>query len=136
MLLSEPTAHPGVCVTRRLAVRARVAPYRRACGRHGRRSDECLYLDRVDAVRASCDAILVGAGTIRADDPWLLRRSQERRDDRAARSLPENPTMSAAIANCPLVANRFPVAASTQRDDRAGVGRSTVPCPPGVEGHS
>lgn len=25
--------------------------------------------DRVDAVRASCDAILVGAATIRVDDP-------------------------------------------------------------------
>ena len=29
-------------------------------------------LDRVDALRASCDAILVGAGTIRADNPRLL----------------------------------------------------------------
>ena len=31
-------------------------------------------LDRVDAVRASCDAILVGAGTVRRDDPRLLVR--------------------------------------------------------------
>lgn len=29
-------------------------------------------LDRVDAVRAECDAILVGAGTVRADDPRLV----------------------------------------------------------------
>lgn len=39
--------------------------------------------DRVDAVRASCDAIMVGAGTIRADDPRLLVRSTSRREDRA-----------------------------------------------------
>jgi len=38
--------------------------------------------DRVDEVRAGCDAILVGAGTIRADNPRLLVRSQARRDAR------------------------------------------------------
>ena len=43
--------------------------------------------DRVDAVRASCDAILVGAKTVRIDNPRLLVRSQARRDDRAARGL-------------------------------------------------
>ena len=30
--------------------------------------------DRVDAVRASCDAILVGAATVRNDNPRLLVR--------------------------------------------------------------
>lgn len=44
--------------------------------------------DRVDAVRAGCDAILVGAGTIRADDPKLLVRSPARRERRVARGLP------------------------------------------------
>lgn len=39
-------------------------------------------LDRVDALRASCDAILVGAGTVRADNPRLLVRSEERRRER------------------------------------------------------
>ena len=47
--------------------------------------------DRVDAVRASCDAILVGAETVRVDNPRLLVRSQARRDERAARGLPESP---------------------------------------------
>jgi 5-amino-6-(5-phosphoribosylamino)uracil reductase len=32
--------------------------------------------DRVDAVRATCDAILVGANTIRRDNPRLLVRSE------------------------------------------------------------
>jgi 5-amino-6-(5-phosphoribosylamino)uracil reductase len=44
--------------------------------------------DRVDAVRAGCDAILVGAGTVRADDPKLLIRSAARREQRVARGLP------------------------------------------------
>lgn len=49
-------------------------------------------LDRVDAVRASCDAILVGAGTVRRDDPRLLVRSPSRRAERAASGRPESPT--------------------------------------------
>jgi len=49
-------------------------------------------LDRVDAVRASCDAIMVGAGTLRADNPRLLVRSRDRRAARLAAGLPEHPT--------------------------------------------
>jgi riboflavin-specific deaminase-like protein len=48
-------------------------------------------LDRVDDVRAGCDAILVGAGTVRRDDPRLLIRDPRRRARRAARGLPEHP---------------------------------------------
>ncbi|MEV0753353.1 dihydrofolate reductase family protein [Streptosporangium sp. NPDC050280] len=47
--------------------------------------------DRVDAVRATCDAILVGAGTVRRDDPRLLVRSPERALERVARGLPPSP---------------------------------------------
>src|SRR5690348_18411979 len=47
--------------------------------------------DRVDEVRASCDAIMVGAVTVRTDNPRLLVRSQERRDRRTARGLPASP---------------------------------------------
>ncbi|HKX69815.1 MAG TPA: dihydrofolate reductase family protein, partial [Acidimicrobiales bacterium] len=47
--------------------------------------------DRVDAIRASCDAILVGATTVRTDNPRLLVRSQVRRDERTARGLAPSP---------------------------------------------
>jgi riboflavin-specific deaminase-like protein len=47
--------------------------------------------DRVDAVRASCDAILVGANTIRRDNPRLLVRSAARRAARAVAGKPDNP---------------------------------------------
>jgi 5-amino-6-(5-phosphoribosylamino)uracil reductase len=47
--------------------------------------------DRVDAVRASCDAILVGAETVRTDNPRLLVRSPHRRDERTARGLAPSP---------------------------------------------
>jgi 5-amino-6-(5-phosphoribosylamino)uracil reductase len=47
---------------------------------------------RVDAVRASCDAILVGAATVRMDNPRLLVRSQTLREQRAARGARPSPT--------------------------------------------
>jgi 5-amino-6-(5-phosphoribosylamino)uracil reductase len=47
--------------------------------------------DRVDAVRAECDAIMVGAATVRQDNPRLLIRSQARRDERVARGLRASP---------------------------------------------
>jgi 5-amino-6-(5-phosphoribosylamino)uracil reductase len=48
-------------------------------------------LDRVDEVRAGCDAILVGAQTIRRDNPRLLVRSPARRAARLARGLTASP---------------------------------------------
>ncbi|GAB3426258.1 RibD family protein [Flindersiella endophytica] len=68
------------------------------------KSDQRLLLsndedfDRVDEVRSSVDAILVGAGTIRADDPRLLVRSPVRRASRVARGLAENPVKVALTA--------------------------------------
>lgn len=47
--------------------------------------------ERVDSVRASVDAILVGAGTLRADNPRLLVNSAERRASRVAAGEREYP---------------------------------------------
>jgi 5-amino-6-(5-phosphoribosylamino)uracil reductase len=58
---------------------------------------ERLYLsneadfDRVDEVRAGVDAVLIGANTVRRDNPKLRIKSQERRDRRLAAGLPELP---------------------------------------------
>lgn len=48
-------------------------------------------LDRVDALRAQCDAILVGANTLRRDNPHLQLRDPARRQARAVRGLPATP---------------------------------------------
>ncbi len=71
-------------------------------------SDERLLLsndadfDRVDDVRAGCDAILVGASTIRQDNPRLLVRSTERRAARVARGDDPDPVKVTVTSNCHL----------------------------------
>ncbi|KRE99096.1 deaminase [Nocardioides sp. Soil777] len=49
-------------------------------------------LHRVDHVRAGCDAILVGAATVRADNPRLLVRDPRLRLQRRSRGMEETPT--------------------------------------------
>ncbi|MGQ4733196.1 MULTISPECIES: RibD family protein [Streptomyces] len=48
-------------------------------------------LDRVDEERAAADAVLVGANTLRRDNPRLLVASAERRARRKAAGKPEHP---------------------------------------------
>lgn len=47
--------------------------------------------DRMDSLRASSDAIMVGIGTILADDPSLTVKSQGRKLERKQAGLEENP---------------------------------------------
>jgi 5-amino-6-(5-phosphoribosylamino)uracil reductase len=48
-------------------------------------------LDRVDHVRSENDAIMIGASTVRRDNPRLLVRSEQRQAARAAAGLPGSP---------------------------------------------
>lgn len=84
-------------------------------------------LDRVDAVRAGCDAVLVGAGTVRADDPRLLVRSGERRAVRLARGVAETPLKVTVTASADLEPGaRF----------FATEGEKAVVCPSGAVGRA
>jgi len=58
--------------------------------------------DRVDEVRAGCDAILVGAATIRQDNPRLLVRAAERRAARVARGEPASPVKVTVTSRCDI----------------------------------
>ena len=81
-------------------------------------------LDRVDAVRAGCDAILVGAATVRRDDPRLLVRSAGRRADRVARGLPPSPVKVTVTGTGDLD--------PTARFFTMGTGDKLVYCPSGT----
>jgi 2,5-diamino-6-(ribosylamino)-4(3H)-pyrimidinone 5'-phosphate reductase len=48
-------------------------------------------LARVDGLRASSDAIMVGVGTVLADDPGLRVKSKSSREERLDKGWPENP---------------------------------------------
>ncbi|GIM92304.1 hypothetical protein Ato02nite_040970 [Paractinoplanes toevensis] len=58
--------------------------------------------DRVDEVRAGCDAILVGSNTIRQDDPRLMIRSAERQQARVTRGEPPHPLKVTVTGSCAI----------------------------------
>ena len=84
--------------------------------------------DRVDAVRASCDAILVGAATVRTDNPRLPARSQNRREGASARGLPNSPmkvTVTERVQLDPLPTSSPP--ATTRSSSTAPARASATP---------
>jgi 5-amino-6-(5-phosphoribosylamino)uracil reductase len=81
--------------------------------------------DRVDEVRAASDAILVGARTVRLDNPRLLVRSVERQGRRAESGLGLSPWKVTVTASGDL----DPLAAFFTEGDTAKL----VYCPRGAE---
>jgi len=68
--------------------------------------------DRVDRVRAAADAVLVGAGTVLADDPHLGVKSENRRVERLRNGRPANPARVVADSRA-----RTPPDATCLNDD-------------------
>ncbi|WP_067696670.1 RibD family protein [Nocardia jejuensis] len=62
--------------------------------------------DRVDALRADSDAVLIGAETLRRDNPRLLVNSQDRRVRRVADGKPEYPLRVVVTASGNLDASQ------------------------------
>ncbi|MGC5170163.1 RibD family protein [Microbacterium sp. DT81.1] len=80
--------------------------------------------DRVDQLRADSDAIMVGASTVRRDNPRLLVRSEERRLLRLAAGRPASPAKVTitATGDLPVESSFFTV----------GDGDKLVYCPRGA----
>ncbi len=58
--------------------------------------------ERVDALRAASDAVMVGGRTLLGDDPRLTVKSEARRAARRARGLPENPAKVGVVTQATL----------------------------------
>ncbi|GAA4553405.1 dihydrofolate reductase family protein [Amycolatopsis samaneae] len=81
----------------------------------------------VDRLRAEADAILVGAGTVRADNPRLLVRSPELRRARVAGGRPEQPLKVTVTATGELdPASRFFTTGDTPKLVYAPPGTATA----------
>jgi len=76
--------------------------------RRGAAISSPLDRQRVDRLRASCDAIMVGGRTITGDDPQLTVKSADLRAERLGRGLAENPVKVGVISRADLSAtSRF-----------------------------
>jgi 2,5-diamino-6-(ribosylamino)-4(3H)-pyrimidinone 5'-phosphate reductase len=73
--------------------------------RHGAAISSERDRQRVDELRASVDAVMVGGRTLVDEDPRLLVRSASLRADRVARGLPENPAKVGIVSSLRLRAD-------------------------------
>lgn len=86
----ETFLHPRIIANLAASVDGKIDSIAREGAGFGSRLDR----DRLDALRAEADALVVGAGTIRAEDPPFVIRDPARRHLRQAEGRPENPVVA------------------------------------------
>jgi 2,5-diamino-6-(ribosylamino)-4(3H)-pyrimidinone 5'-phosphate reductase len=102
---SEKKARPFVFINAAMSADGKIATIERKQTRISGNLD----FERVDELRASADAVMVGIGTVLSDNPSLTVKSQIRREKRRAQGLPENPVRIVvdSMARMPLDADIF-----------------------------
>lgn len=80
---------------------------------------------RVDQLKAGSDAIMVGIGTVIADDPSLTVKSEELKRERVSRGLDENPVRVVVDSR-----GRIPLDASVLSK---GPGKRVIGCSEGID---
>jgi 2,5-diamino-6-(ribosylamino)-4(3H)-pyrimidinone 5'-phosphate reductase len=93
---------PYVTINCAMSADGKISSFERRQVRISGKSD----LARVDALRAKSDAIMVGVGTVLADDPGLRVKSEQLRKERAFLGRPENPlrVVADSLARTPFSA--------------------------------
>jgi 2,5-diamino-6-(ribosylamino)-4(3H)-pyrimidinone 5'-phosphate reductase len=91
---------PYVIINCAMSADGKISTFERKQVRISGRAD----LARVDALRAKSDAIMVGVGTVLADDPSLRVKSEQLREVRASLGKPDNPlrVVADSLARTPL----------------------------------
>ncbi len=102
---SARSARPFVFINAAMSADGKIA----SIERKQTRISGILDFDRMDELRASSDAIMVGIGTVISDNPSLTVKSVQRRANRRAKGLDENPVRIVvdSLARTPLEADIF-----------------------------
>lgn len=100
-----PAARPFVFINAAMSADGKIA----TTERRQTRISGSLDFDRVDELRASSGAVMVGIGTVLSDNPSLTVKSKERREKRRAEGRDENPVRIVvdSMAMTPLDADIF-----------------------------
>ncbi len=100
-----PAARPFVFINAAMSADGKIATIERK----QTRISGTLDFDRVDELRASSDAVMVGIGTVLSDNPSLTVKSKERREKRRAEGRDENPVRIVvdSMARTPIGADIF-----------------------------
>lgn len=101
----SPSQRPYFLINAAMSADGKLSTFERKQVRISGKND----FERVDELRAKSDAIMVGIGTVLADDPSLTVKSEERRQNRRNAGKEENPIriIADSKARTPLEADIF-----------------------------
>jgi 2,5-diamino-6-(ribosylamino)-4(3H)-pyrimidinone 5'-phosphate reductase len=103
--ISHKSERPFVFINAAMSADGKIATIKR----RQTRISGSLDFDRMDELRATSDAIMVGIGTVLSDNPSLTVKSKERREKRRSTGFEENPARIVvdSMARTPIDADIF-----------------------------